>query len=145
MISFDEYQQETMRTAPRDIKAYRIPETITEALRDYVGDGDGADQEALDPLLKTYDQIIWTLGLTGEAGEFADLMKKVHGHGHEFTEEVRLKAGKELGDVLWYLSVLAQSLNFTLSEIAEMNIAKLKARYKKGFTIEESLDKTKKG
>lgn len=142
MISFDEYQKACMRTAPRDPKAYHIPEGINEALREYVGDGDGADHQVLLPLLQTYDQLIWTLGLAGEAGEFADMMKKHHGHGHDLDRE---KAAKELGDVLWYLSVLADSLGFSLSTIAQMNVDKLQARYKKGFTIEESLDGKKKG
>jgi NTP pyrophosphatase (non-canonical NTP hydrolase) len=138
IFAFDAYQQEALRTAPRDKRAYRIPENIEEAVRNEIGDGDGADEAAWEPFLKSYDQLIWTLGLAGEAGEFADLMKKVHGHGHEFTEELRQKAAKELGDVLWYLSVLAASLGYDLSEIATMNIEKLRARYKKGFTIEES-------
>ena len=84
------------------------------------------------------DQMIWTLGLTGEAGEFADMMKKHHGHGHDLDEK---KAAKELGDVLWYLSVLADSIGYKLSDIASMNVAKLRERYPNGFSIEESKDK----
>jgi len=131
----DDYQKAALRTSPRDQRAYRIPETITEALREFVGDGDGADQEAIEPLLKAHDQMIWSLGLTGEAGEFADMMKKHHGHGHDLD---RVKAAKELGDVLWYVAVLADSLGFNLDTIAQLNVEKLKARYKNGFTVEES-------
>ena len=44
-----------------------------------------------------------TLGLTGEAGEVADKVKKVIRDAHEeFTDEKRLEIVKETGDVLWY-------------------------------------------
>lgn len=134
----DVYQQEALRTAPRDKRAYKIPDSIEEAVRNEIGDADGADDEAWEPFLRRYDQMIWSLGLAGEAGEFVDIMKKIHGHGHEFDEATKQKAAKELGDVLWYLSVLAASIGFDLSQIATMNITKLKERYKKGFSIEES-------
>lgn len=138
IYDLDEYQKEAMRTSPRVQRAYRIPETIYDALKDFVGDGDGADVEVLNPLLDNMDQMIWTLGLTGEAGEFADMMKKHHGHGHDLDEK---KAAKELGDVLWYLSVLADSIGYSLSDIATMNVTKLRERYPNGFSIEESKDK----
>ena len=75
------------------------------------------------------------LGLTGEAGEVADLIKKHIGHGHE------LDVGKlklELGDVLWYVTGLAQVLGLTLSEIAQANINKLERRYPAGWDPERS-------
>lgn len=133
--SLDQYQLEALRTAPRDRRAYNIPESIDEAVRNEIGDGDGADHKAWEPFLCRYDQMVWSLGLAGEAGEFADMMKKHCGHGHELD---RTKAAKELGDVMWYVAVLANSLGFKLSEIATMNSEKLRARYKTGFTIEES-------
>lgn len=135
----DEYQKYALRTSPRDQRAYNIPELVFEALRNYLGDSDGADQIAIEPLLNRFDQIIWSLGLSGEAGEFADMMKKHHGHGHELDRE---KAAKELGDVFWYLAVLADSLGFKLSEIATKNVQKLKVRYPNGFTIEDSKKNT---
>lgn len=135
IYDLDEYQKEAMRTSPRVQRAYRIPETIYDALKEFIGDGDGADTEVLNPLLDNMDQMIWTLGLTGEAGEFADMMKKHHGHGHDLDVK---KAAKELGDVLWYLSVLADSIGYKLSDIASMNVAKLRERYPNGFSIEES-------
>ncbi len=138
VVCLDEYQKHALRTSPRDRRAYNVPEIVKDALRDYCGDSDGADQIAIEPMLRNYDQIIWSLGLAGEAGEFADMMKKVHGHGHTLDKE---KAAKELGDVLWYLSVLADSIGFKLSEIAEKNVQKLKARYPNGFTIEDSMKK----
>lgn len=75
------------------------------------------------------------LGLTGEAGEFADLIKKVAYHGHALD---KVKAAKELGDVLWYLALAANRLGFGLDAIGAMNIAKLRERYPEGFTVEAS-------
>jgi NTP pyrophosphatase (non-canonical NTP hydrolase) len=76
------------------------------------------------------------LGLTGEAGEYADLIKKHLFHKHPLD---KLKGAKELGDVLWYVAAAAENLGFSLSEIAQMNIDKLRARYPDGFSPEASL------
>ena len=46
---------------------------------------------------------------------------------------------KELGDVAWYLAVSADALGYTLEEVLEMNVEKLRARYPEGFEIERSL------
>lgn len=76
------------------------------------------------------------LGVAGEAGEVADLIKKHVGHGHELNvEKLRL----ELGDVLWYVAALAQVIGVSLSEVAEANLQKLEARYPNGFSTEASI------
>lgn len=74
-------------------------------------------------------------GLTGEAGEVADLIKKHFGHGHELD---LIKVNKELGDVLWYLSQLAEQFGLSLDDVAQANIDKLKKRYPDGFSEEAS-------
>lgn len=76
------------------------------------------------------------LGLTGEAGEVAELIKKSQFHGHDIGID---KIKKELGDVLWYLSQIARLAGLTLEEIAIANIEKLKLRYPDGFTVENSI------
>jgi NTP pyrophosphatase (non-canonical NTP hydrolase) len=70
------------------------------------------------------------LGLTGEAGEVAEIIKKNERHGKSINRE---HLREELGDVLWYLTVLAEMNGLTLAEIAVENINKLKARYPQGF------------
>lgn len=79
-------------------------------------------------------QVIYpTLGLTGEAGEVADKVKKVLRDNHGiFTEEKRKEIAKELGDVAWYLAVCANDLGYTLEEICQMNYDKLKSRQQRG-------------
>lgn len=78
------------------------------------------------------------LGVAGEAGEFADLIKKLLFHGHPLDKD---KAIKELGDVMWYLAQAATGLHTSLSHIATVNIEKLQKRYPDGFTSERSLNR----
>jgi NTP pyrophosphatase (non-canonical NTP hydrolase) len=77
----------------------------------------------------------YAMGLSGEAGETTDLIKKELFHGHEMDRE---KIKKELGDVLHYLSGLATMYGFTLEEVAMANIKKLMTRYPGGFSSEDS-------
>ena len=80
--------------------------------------------------------ISWNaLGLAGEAGEVADLIKKGIYH-QQGLDHVKLK--KELGDVLWYVAALSRDLGFSMSEIMEGNIAKLKARFPEGYDPERT-------
>lgn len=78
----------------------------------------------------------WALGMTGESGEFADLVKKHVFHEHDLDEA---KAIKELGDVLWYVARAAKTLDVSLSDVAAINVAKLQARYPNGWTREDSI------
>lgn len=73
-----------------------------------------------------------TLGLAGEAGEVANIVKKIQrDFGGEITVETRAKLKDELGDVLWYISACADELGLTLEEIAEFNVEKLAKRHNK--------------
>lgn len=76
------------------------------------------------------------LGLCGESGEFADIIKKNTFQGHPIDKE---KLIKELGDILWYISLASHSLGVSLESIAEGNIAKLKVRYPEGFDEDRSI------
>lgn len=75
------------------------------------------------------------LGLAGEAGEVADLYKKMLYHGHQVPA---LTIIDELGDVLWYLAAVASLEGLSLDDIARQNIAKLQVRYPNGFSKEDS-------
>lgn len=78
------------------------------------------------------------LGVSGEAGEVADEIKKVIGHGHPLDIN---KLIKEMGDVLWYLATLSEHLGVPLELVASQNIEKLRARYPEGFSTERSLNR----
>jgi len=71
-----------------------------------------------------------TLGLAGEAGEVANVVKKIQrDNGGVLTDDFRLRLKDELGDVLWYISACADELGITLEEIAEYNVEKLAKRH----------------
>jgi len=71
-----------------------------------------------------------TLGLTGEAGEVANIVKKVQrDDSGVITDEKRLKILDELGDVLWYTSATADEVGFSLEDVAAYNIKKLAERH----------------
>lgn len=81
------------------------------------------------------------LGLTGEAGEYADLIKKFVFHGKPLDKE---HAVKELGDVCWYIALACNTLGVSFEEVLEKNIEKLSARYSTGkFTVEEANNRKK--
>ena len=74
-----------------------------------------------------------SLGLTGEAGECADKVKKViRDNGGQFTEEKKYELAKEIGDVLWYCATLANDIGFDLETIGQMNYSKLHSRQVRG-------------
>lgn len=75
------------------------------------------------------------LGLVGEAGEVAELIKKHLFHGHPIDKAA---VTKELGDVLWYVARLAAALGISLGDVATLNIDKLQRRYPNGFSHERS-------
>lgn len=75
------------------------------------------------------------LGLSGEAGEVADLIKKWMFQGHDMDKE---KLIRELGDVCWYISLIALGVGGSLEEILKTNIDKLKDRYPDGFDPKRS-------
>lgn len=71
-----------------------------------------------------------TLGLAGEAGEVANIVKKIQrDHGGVLNEDIRSKLKDELGDVLWYISACADELDLAMNEIAEYNVDKLAKRH----------------
>jgi len=106
-MTLNRYQEEALRTATVNAK------------------------KPLEPLELARD----ALGVAGEAGEVADLVKKHVGHGHPLDPD---KVKKELGDVLWYVAVLAERCGFSLEDVARANVEKLRKRYPKGFDPERS-------
>lgn len=75
------------------------------------------------------------LGLSGEVGEFNDMIKKWVFHEKELDME---HAKKEAGDIIWYVAMLCESFGWNMEEIMQMNVDKLKARYPEGFDVERA-------
>ena len=78
------------------------------------------------------------LGLTGEAGEVADIVKKGFFQGHTIDRDELIN---ELGDVLWYVALACTVLEEDLGDIMQANIDKLRARYPEGFKAERSVNR----
>lgn len=110
MTSFNEYQQQAKTTNQYIQKAQSLEEAA----------------------------IVMALGLTGEAGEVAEKIKKMYRDGYS-VEDIQHEVAKELGDVLWYLSQLAALAGYDLQQIADNNLMKLRARARAG-TINGSGD-----
>lgn len=86
------------------------------------------------------------LGLAGEGGECADLVKKILFHGLPLDETTIVKLKKELGDLMFYIAFTAQHVcNTNVQEIIDLNYTKLSDRYKDGkFSVDAFLAKEAK-
>jgi NTP pyrophosphatase (non-canonical NTP hydrolase) len=101
-MTFDEYQKQALTTADNDY----------------------------EPLM---EKTIWAMGVAGEAGEVVEKWKKIVAYKNgEVSEEDRAELAKELGDVVWYIAVMAHSLGLTLEDIMQRNVEKLKSRKQRG-------------
>lgn len=79
-----------------------------------------------DPLM---DKTIWAMGIAGEAGEVLEKWKKIVAYKEgNISDEDHVELRKEMGDVVWYIAVLADSLGATFEEVMQQNIEKLKSR-----------------
>lgn len=105
-MTFNEYQQACERTANR------------------------VDVDTVEKRLANFG-----LGVAGEAGEVADLIKKHLYHGQPLDKD---KLKRELGDVMWYIATIASTVGVSLADVADANIEKLRARYPEGFSVERS-------
>jgi NTP pyrophosphatase (non-canonical NTP hydrolase) len=71
-------------------------------------------------------------GMSAEAGEFTEVVKKIFLQGKPYTEENIFHMKRELGDLCWYLAQACMALDITFEEVLEMNYEKLSARYPAG-------------
>ncbi len=115
----NEYQNLAMRTNDGNSTRRLLDMTISDTKQNRINEDTGTILNAC-------------LGLSGEIGEFNDMIKKWIFHEKELDIE-HLK--KECGDILWYVAMMCHAFNWNLDEIMQMNINKLKARYPEGFDI----------
>ena len=79
------------------------------------------------------------LGLSAEAGEFTEVVKKIILQGKPYNEDNVFHMKRELGDICWYLAQACMALDTTFDEVIEMNVDKLKERYPGGeFEVHKS-------
>ena len=79
------------------------------------------------------------LGLTAEAGEFTEVVKKIILQGKPYNEDNVFHMKRELGDICWYMAQALMALDTDFNEILDMNVEKLSARYPEGsFDVYQS-------
>src|SRR5580704_2849489 len=100
-MTFNEYQKKALKTAKNDY----------------------------GPLIQ---RTIWAMGVAGEAGEVIEKWKKIVAYKEgNVSDEDRDDLAKELGDVVWYIAVMSQSLGLSFEEIMQRNVTKLADRQKR--------------
>lgn len=123
----------------QNVPIHRIGEKLViESFNDY-------QENAVNTLASSNDverdTLVVALGLIGEAGELTEVVKKHIGHGHDY-EESKKKVLGELGDVLWYVAVLAAIYGISLQSVVDHNVEKLAKRYPAGkFSTEASVQR----
>jgi len=75
-------------------------------------------------------------GVSGEAGEFADCIKKYLIYGKQLDRE---NATEELGDLLWFIALACSALGTTMDKVAQANIDKLRRRYPEKYSDQHAL------
>lgn len=86
-----------------------------------------------DPLLNA------ALGLAGESGEIVDMVKKYMFYDHHYLAEERIM--EELGDILFYVTMMMYAINVDFKRVIDMNVDKLNGRYPEGFDPERSMNR----
>ena len=112
--------------------------TINEYQKLAMRTNDGMCDNRLHEKENIGELINGALGLTGEAGEVSDMIKKHVFHGHELNKDEIIK---ELGNVCWYVALLSYAINVPLEDILQKNVDKLKRRYPEGFSEESSINR----
>ena len=72
------------------------------------------------------------LGMSAEAGEFTEVIKKIILQGKPYNEDNVFHLKRELGDICWYLAQACMALDVTFEEVLQLNYEKLSARYPEG-------------
>jgi NTP pyrophosphatase (non-canonical NTP hydrolase) len=110
-----EFVRET--TSPASSKYSNLVERLNEL------EGQGADVSRL---------MTAAFGMSAEAGEFTEVVKKIFLQGKPYNEENVFHMKRELGDLCWYLAQACMALDISFEEVLEMNYQKLSARYPEG-------------
>lgn len=128
----------------------RISETITE-MKDAMKRTVDKSESYTDKALKTLNKDVFeqkdlilnaSLGLSGEVGEVNDIIKKYMYHGHKLDDDTKEKIILELGDVCWYVALMAWAIDKTkFEDVLNKNIAKLEKRYHGEFSTEKSINR----
>lgn len=127
---------------------------LTNSIRefgDYIKELMNEKESYTDKALKTLNKDVFeqkdlilnaSLGLSGEVGEVNDIIKKYMYHGHKLDDDTKEKIILELGDVCWYVALMAWAIDKTkFEEVLNKNIEKLEKRYHGEFSTEKSVNR----
>ena len=106
-----------------------VSSDATKHTKDFIDSVEIIDEQGVEPsrLLTA------SIGLSGEVGEFNDIVKKCVFQGKEMDEDIVTHLKSELGDVMWYVAQGCLALGTNIEELIDINTAKLKDRYPGGF------------
>ena len=116
-----------------DLKKYE--EFVNAVTSDESKDGDAFTHRIADLYYQNFPterMLTAAVGLSAEAGEFTEIIKKILFQGKPVNEENLFHLKRELGDIMWYFIQACIALDVSPEEIIEMNVEKLKARYPGG-------------
>lgn len=126
------------RVELKDYEAF-VQSTISQPSVDFsVLESRLSDLNANTLNIKIPELLTAAMGLTAEAGEFTEVVKKIVFQGKPLDEDNVFHLKRELGDILWYAVVACKALNISLEDAIVMNVEKLSARYPQGFEIIKS-------
>lgn len=117
-----------------------------DALEEWINENESYTDKALKTLNKdVFEQkdliLNASLGLSGEVGEVNDIIKKYMYHGHKLDDDTKEKIILELGDVCWYVALMAWAIDKTkFEDVLNKNIEKLENRYHGEFSTEKSIN-----
>lgn len=89
---------------------------------------------------KEKEILTWGLGIAGEAGDVAGCIKKTVSHLNNQKDGIK----ENLGDTLWYITMICNYFDWSLEDIMKENIEKLQKRYPQGFTNKNAQKDKKK-
>ncbi len=146
-MNFDDYQQLSERTSGSHGWTFQRDRADYKQADANLCDRGLTDEEMSTILSKAIGErrlATAAMGLSGEAGEVTDFLKKIIGHGHPMDDDKLLN---EVGDVLWYCAEILSCRRLSLQTCAERNVEKLKRRYldKGGFSSHASINREEEG
>tara|TARA_X000001382_G_scaffold110800_1_gene87494 strand:+ start:164 stop:568 length:405 start_codon:yes stop_codon:yes gene_type:complete len=106
-----------------------VSSDATKNLDDFIDAVEIVEEQGVDPSRLLTSGI----GLSGEVGEFNEIIKKCLFQGKEMDEDTVTHLKSECGDILWYLVQACIALDTSIEELIDINTAKLEKRYPGGF------------
>ena len=123
-----------MRKRPSILNDYiNFVDTVTSDMTKNYDDFKDALDIMLEQGIEPSRLLTASVGLSGEVGEFNDIVKKIIFQGKEIDDDTKKHLKSELGDICWYMAQALIALESSWEEVFDNNVAKLSARYPGGF------------